>query len=114
MDDLRPFNTPTKMPKQARPLSRALKLELLAGIRVHNGEGHAGLIGVGVVERVPEGVALAEELAADLVPVGLGVGRGGDSVAALGAADGPAGLSNLEAQVLASLEGREGSWLGAD
>lgn len=69
-------------------LSRALQLELLSSIGVDNGERHGGLVGVGIVERVPEGVALAEELlAADLVPVLLRVGRAGNGAAALGASN---------------------------
>ena len=79
---------------------------------MHDGEGHAGLVGVGVVERVPEGVALAEELAADLVPVLLRVGGRGDGVAALGTTNGPAGFGDLETWMLALVLGIK--WHGVD
>lgn len=57
------------------------------------GDTEAGA-GASIGEHVPPGVGLAEERAADLVPVLLGVGEGGNGVTLIGAADGPAGLGD--------------------
>lgn len=57
------------------------------------GDTEAGA-GTGIGKHVPPGVGLAEERAANLVPVLLGVGERGDGVALIGAADGPASLGD--------------------
>lgn len=74
----------------AEKLGRARQLELLAGIRVDYSEGHRCLVCVGIVQGVPESVALAEELVAtDLVPVLLGIRRAGNGLVVLWAASRP-------------------------
>jgi hypothetical protein len=56
-----------------------------------DGKGQIGLGSVGVLEGIPEGSARAEERAANLVPVTLGVLDRGNSITRLG--------SNCKAQL---------------
>lgn len=90
------FRNPSAPTVCRKSLGRALEFEALALalVGVDNGERHRGLVGIGIVESVPESVALAEQLfAPDLVPVRLRIRRASNGVTALGATNGPSLIS---------------------
>ena len=68
-------------------------------------ERRAGRVGLGVLESVPPGVGLAEDLAGYVVPVLLGVLGAGNGLGRGSAAYGPAGLSNPDRLTVGSSGG---------